>query len=174
MNYLNLGNQSIPVCTLIWDPRLYTSWLKMCDYFNFTAFENPSSVHCSCMINCIQPLYCSEWTISLLLMHHSFVQVWVRWIGHSTVSLVELTAVKPLKEGIKHRTRYGKKIPKKLQESVNQALKLLKKQQTNKVPWQCLQFSHVRLIKRFHIARIHFEQQPLPPSLVYVLENLMI
>ena len=49
------------------------------------------------------------------------------------MSLVESTAVKPLKEGIKHRTKHGKKMPKRLQQSVNQALKLLKKQQTNEV-----------------------------------------
>ena len=57
-------------------------------------------------------------------------QVWVKWIGDSTVSLVELTSIKPLAEGIKHRTRScKKKLPKGLQTSIDQALKLLKKRQ---------------------------------------------
>lgn len=74
---------------------------------------------------------------SLIIKVVVVTQVWVRWIDHSTVSLVEVASIKPLKEGIEHRRGKGRKLPRKLQEAIDQALKLHQKRQ-RQIKVQCI------------------------------------
>ena len=100
-----------------------------CTLYVYLQIKVPRSILTRGSRSCLIVLQLCSIFLVICIFKLLYVQVWVRWIGHSTVSLVEVSAVKPLKEGIKHRTRYGKKLPKKLQDSVDQALKLLKKRQ---------------------------------------------